>query len=91
VNLCFRADEINLLVADTGRGFPDRIPDRSAEGHGNGVPNMEERARRLGGRVVIEPNPTGGTRVVLAVPLDDVEATEMPATRAGVPDEVIST
>jgi signal transduction histidine kinase len=52
---------------------------------------MEERARRLGGRVVIEPNPTGGTRVVLAVPLDDVEATEMPATRAGVPDEVIST
>ena len=91
VNLCFRADEINLLVADTGRGFPDRIPDRSAEGHGNGVRNMEERARRLGGRVVIEPNPTGGTRVVLAVPLDDVEATEMPATRAGVPDEVIST
>jgi hypothetical protein len=41
--------------------------------------------------VVIEPSATGGTRVVLAVPLDDVEATEMPATRTSVTDEVIST
>ncbi len=34
---------------------------------------MRERARRLGGRVQIEPAPGGGTRVVLAVPLDSEE------------------
>lgn len=91
VSLAFRPDEINLVVADTGSGFPDTVPDRTDDGHGNGVRNMRERARWLGGRVVIEPRSTGGTRVVLAVPLDDVEATEMPATRSGVTDEVIST
>ena len=51
---------------------------------------MHERARWLGGRIVIEPGSTGGTRVVLAVPLDDVESTEMPATRQGSPTEVMS-
>ncbi len=91
VTLAFRPDEINLVIADTGSGFPETLPDRSHDGHGNGVRNMQERARWLGGRVVIEPSATGGTRVVLAVPLDDVEATEMPATRTSVTDEVIST
>lgn len=90
VLLAFRPDEITLLVADTGTGFTAPAPDRTEPGHGNGVPNMQERARWLGGRVVVEAAPAGGTRVVLAVPLDDVEATEMPATTTGVADEVIS-
>jgi signal transduction histidine kinase len=90
VVLAFRPDEINLVVADTGTGFDRDGADRTEPGHGNGVRNMQERARRLGGRVFIEPNPTGGTRVMLAVPLDDVEATEIPATTPGLPDEVIS-
>ena len=91
VVLAFRPDEIMLVVSDAGRGFSASVPDRTEPGHGNGIPNMSERARWLGGRVVIEPSPAGGTRVVLAVPLDDVEATEMPATTTGVADEVIST
>ena len=89
--LAFRPDEINLVVADTGSGFDRTDADRTEPGHGNGLPNMQARARRLGGRVFIEPNPSGGTRVMLAVPLDDVEATEIPATTPGLPDEVIST
>jgi signal transduction histidine kinase len=82
VLLAFRPDEITLVVADGGTGFPADGPDRTQPGHGNGVRNMQERARWLGGRVVIEQAPAGGTRVVLA---------EMPATTSGVADEVIST
>lgn len=90
VVLAFRPDEINLVISDTGTGFDPGSTDRRDLGHGNGLTNMQERARRLGGRVFIEPNPAGGTRVMLAVPLDDVEATEIPATTPGLPDEVIS-
>ncbi|MBU6363735.1 MAG: hypothetical protein KGQ95_05925 [Acidobacteria bacterium] len=90
VTLAFHPDEINLVIADTGSGLPEEGNDRSEPGHGNGVRNMRERGRWLGGRLVVEPNPAGGTRVVLAVPLDDVEATEMPATTPGIPDEVVT-
>jgi signal transduction histidine kinase len=90
VGLAFRPDEITLIIADGGCGFDPAGADRSAPGHGNGVRNMQERARRLGGRVFIEPNPAGGTRVVLEVPLDDVEATEIPVSAPGLPDEVIT-
>ncbi len=90
VALEFHPDELNLTIADTGRGLPGADADRSDPGHGNGVRNMQERGRWLGGRLVVEPNPAGGTRVVLAVPLDDVEATEMPATTPGIPDEVVT-
>lgn len=90
VALAFRPDEIHLVVADGGSGFDPNGVDRSEPGHGNGVRNMQERARRLGGRVFIEPNPAGGTRVVLEVPLDDVESTEVPVSAPGLPDEVIT-
>jgi len=39
---------------------------------------------------VIESSPSGGTRVVLAVPLDDMASTEMPATQQGTPTEVMN-
>lgn len=86
VRLIFRPDEIDLVVSDTGRGFD---PGVTAEpGYGNGVRNMHDRARWLGGRVVIKPGPSGGTVVMLAVPLDDVESTETPVTRQTLPNEV---
>jgi signal transduction histidine kinase len=90
VRLAFSPDEVDLVVSDTGGGIRDEIAGPAAPGHGNGLKNMHERARWLGGRIVIEPGSTGGTRVVLAVPLDDVESTEMPATRQGSPTEVMS-
>jgi signal transduction histidine kinase len=65
VSLCFRADELNLVVVDDGCGLG---PDGSVGGQG--LRNMRERARRLGGRLAVEPLPGGGTRVALAVPLD---------------------
>ncbi len=65
VALCFRPDELNLVVEDNGCGCG---PDESVAGQG--LRNMRERARRLGGRLAVEPLAGGGTRVALAVPLD---------------------
>ena len=42
---------------------------------------MRERARRLGGRLSVEGAPGGGTRVVLAVPLDgDLSEDDTPSS-----------
>ena len=40
---------------------------------------MRERARRLGGRLEVAETPDGGTRVVLAVPLDSDEPESIPS------------
>lgn len=70
VSLVLAPDEIDLVVADNGCG-PGGAP--AGDGRGQGLRNMRERARRLGGRLVVEPAPDGGTRVTLAVPLDSEE------------------
>ncbi|MCU0308852.1 MAG: sensor histidine kinase, partial [Thermoleophilia bacterium] len=65
----FRPDELGLTVTDCGRGLvADRGP--AEPGHGNGMRNMHERARWLGGRLEVSPAPDGGTRVSVAIPLD---------------------
>jgi signal transduction histidine kinase len=70
VSLVLARDEMDLVVADDGCG-----PGAGANGQGDGqgLRNMRERARRLGGRLVVEPGSGGGTRVTLAVPLDSEE------------------
>lgn len=65
VELAFSADELDLIVLDDGSGIDDE-PAHT----GQGLRNMRERARRLGGRAVIERAPEGGTRVLVAIPLD---------------------
>jgi signal transduction histidine kinase len=67
VSLVLAPDEVDLVVADDGCG-PAGAP--NGDGDGQGLRNMRERARRLGGRLVVEPAPGGGTRLTLAVPLD---------------------
>jgi signal transduction histidine kinase len=64
----FGVDEVDLVVDDDGRGI-DRA-NGSTAGGGQGIRNMHERARRLGGRIVVGPGRKGGTRVALEVPLD---------------------
>jgi signal transduction histidine kinase len=81
VSLVFGPDELDLVVADDGCG-----PGPSVAGHveGQGLRNMRERARRLGGRLVVEPAHGGGTRVTLAVPLDS----DVPEGEPAVPDSL---
>ncbi|ANU07432.1 sensor histidine kinase [Paraurantiacibacter namhicola] len=52
-----------ITIADDGRGFDPR-----ANARGRGLANMEERARRMGGKLSIETQPGGGTKVTLFFP-----------------------
>jgi signal transduction histidine kinase len=57
-----------LEVADDGGGFDPRAPDLRSRRLG--LTSMEERARRLRGRLEIESAPGSGTTVRLEVPAD---------------------
>lgn len=65
VEIRFAPDELDLVIVDDGRGIPSEP--RHA---GEGLRNMQERARRLGGRAVIGRVGVTGTRVALEIPLD---------------------
>jgi signal transduction histidine kinase len=56
VRLEYAADELVILVADTGATKPAVL---SEEGSGNGIPGMRERASALGGTLVAGPSGTG--------------------------------
>lgn len=80
VALTFAPDELDLVIVDDGIGIP-ATPARAGEG----LRNIRERARRMGGRAEIGPAPGGGTRVVLEIPLD-IEAPDETETQ---PQEVL--
>jgi signal transduction histidine kinase len=58
--------ELVLEVEDDGIGFDPFAPELRAKRLG--LTSMEERARRLGGRLELDSTPGAGTRVRLAVP-----------------------
>ncbi len=80
VELAFAPDELDLLVIDDGVGIADPLAQT-----GEGLRNIRERARRLGGRAEIGPAIGGGTRVSLAIPLD-IEAPDQSDSQ---PQEVL--
>lgn len=58
-------------VLDGGRGF--RPGDEGRDGGGLGLLGMHERAAMVGGRVHIESEPGGGTRVTLELPVREAQ------------------
>ena len=65
VELDFAKDEIRLSVADDGVGLPDDY-----ESRGHGFENMLAYAKRLGGRLIVEPRGSlGGASVTCVVRL----------------------
>jgi signal transduction histidine kinase len=74
VRLAFAQDELELIVSDNGCGLA-AAPD---EHSGFGLRNMQERARRLGGRLTVETQ-SPGTRIVVSVPLDSDIPDPMPS------------
>jgi signal transduction histidine kinase len=65
IDIVVDGHQVVVRVADNGVGPPAD----SAVGHGNGLPNLQKRARRLGGFFTMAPADDGGTIVEWGVPL----------------------
>ena len=66
------ADTLCLDVSDDGRGLPNPQENSSVR-TGIGLTSMRERASELGGSLVVEPLPEGGTLVCARLPLPKEE------------------
>ena len=56
---------MTITISDNGRGFSFD----EARGKGNGLENMRQRLDQIGGRLVLESQPGGGTRIKAEAPL----------------------
>jgi signal transduction histidine kinase len=66
VTIRYLPEELRLTIADTGGGRPQ--PGAAADG-GHGLVGMRERAAMFGGRLAAGPEPGGGYRVSVTLPL----------------------
>ena len=70
LHLFRRRSMIILMITDNGIGFAAQYRDaRTTEGTGLGVINMAERAGLIGGTISINRVPTGGTEIILRIPM----------------------
>ena len=72
VSLAAGANELEIRVEDDGRGFDTEMTGPDAIGRGVGLLSMRERAELLGGSLAIDSGPGKGCRVVLSVPMGEV-------------------
>jgi len=66
----FSDDKVVLTIKDSGKGFklPDRVEDLAAVGK-LGLTGMQERARLIGGKLMIESELGEGTTVSAEIPI----------------------
>jgi signal transduction histidine kinase len=69
VTLTFRPDAIELAIEDNGIGFSRNGSSPHTAGEHQGIRNMQERARLLGGELAVNSAPGQGTVVRLVVPI----------------------
>lgn len=71
LSITFDARSLVCEITDDGSGFVRKAPDEaSSNGRGgHGLPNMQARARELGGRLEVDSKPGAGTRLKLTFPL----------------------
>jgi two-component system sensor histidine kinase UhpB len=70
LKLLRQPEQVTLLICDDGRGFPLPPEGTSGDLHtGLGVVGMQERARLLGGNLVITSQPEQGTAIQASIPL----------------------
>lgn len=63
--------EVEVRIVDEGRGF-----ERETASKGVGLFSMEERARGVGGRLLVQSQPGKGTAVTLIVPRADERSSD---------------
>jgi signal transduction histidine kinase len=68
ITLCFEPRRFRVAVADDGRGFVVESDFRAYTGHW-GLQGMRERARELGGSLIVRSAPHRGTRVTIGLPI----------------------
>jgi signal transduction histidine kinase len=68
MTLDFGADALTLVISDNGRGFniPDRTSDLALSGK-LGIIGMRERARLVGGTLIVQSEPGAGTAIILRI------------------------
>ena len=67
VSLAVADGSLKLDIVDDGQGFD---VEKSELGRGYGLPNIKDRAERLGGVLLIESSPGEGTRLKITIPVD---------------------
>lgn len=81
VGLTFGEHDLELRIDDNGRGLPEEAVAPSVDG-GFGLGSMRERARGIGGELVIQPRPGGGTSLLCSVPRSGQATPAPPAPAA---------
>lgn len=75
VTLTFQPDQVSIDVADDGLGFDPEAPTTgTTAGTGIGLVAMRKRLASVGGRLVVESTPGGGTAVSASIPLEASDA-----------------
>ena len=67
VQVGFSPAEFQIVIEDDGCGFDVAAPPKRSGG-GNGLENMRERMRAIGGRLECQSQPGQGTRLVFTAP-----------------------
>ena len=76
VNVARGDGQLELSIADNGKGFPAEA-DAPRQRGGIGLVSMRERAELLGGTLDIETSPGQGTRLIAGIPLERAEDGEL--------------